>query len=45
MGVSAIKARLIAAWIAYIEEFGCKETFTLLQLEDAIRIAQQESLK
>lgn len=36
-----IKQQLITAWIAYINEFGVRETFTLLQLEHAIKLSHR----
>jgi hypothetical protein len=32
-------AQLHSAWTDYIREFGTSETFTLLQLEQAMRLA------
>ena len=37
--MSKIRRELHAAWVAYINEFGTRETFTLLQLEQAMRLA------
>jgi hypothetical protein len=34
-----VSAQLIAAWCAYVAEFGLRETYTLLQLERAVQLS------